>query len=161
MFNLTVVGSRTNYLYQDIGTATIAKSVGAHKFCVHKLLNTKGDVFGTNSNLTGNWPVLYRVGHSYNVSIEGSSADDVPGIGLWLGEVGAIGSVSGTEAAHLNPDWAIDQSADGASGGNGDYAPGGSTEIVTIPIGAGAYPYDQKGTAFANDGTDHAGALMG
>lgn len=155
----TVVGSRSNLAYQDTGTARVDKTL-TQRFCVHQSRNTKSDLFGTNGNLVGNWPVIYQVGCIANSALEASAGGDAPGVGSWLGEIACIGAVNGTSAVPLTPDWLDDRSVSGAGGGNGMYVPGGSSALPFIPAGLAPYSHDQLGTVIADDGSARAGALQ-
>lgn len=155
----TVVGSRMNMLYQDSGTTTVAKS-GWMRFSVSRSWNVKGDVFGQDANLVGNWPVLYRVGFAANAAILGSDGVDAPGVGSWLGEIAADGDVHGSDTAPLNASWADDRSVSGSGTGGGDYTPGPAHGLPAIPAGLAPWSHDQTGRPLANDGTAVAGALQ-
>lgn len=155
----TVTGARTNLLYQDSGTVTVAKS-GVIAFNAHENRNMKSDVFGTNANLVGNWPMIFRVGGLAEFTKTGSINGDIPYPGSWIGEVAALGDVNGTDAAPLAPDWTLDASWVGTQAGGGDYTPGAATDLPTIPAGRAPYPVDQLGRAIANDGSARVGALQ-
>ena len=155
----TSVGSRSNLAYQDAGAVRVDKTL-TQRFCVHQSRNTKSDVFATNGNLVGNWPVIFQVGCAANSMLEASAAGDIPGVGSWLGEIASIGEVNGTSAAPLDPDWLDDRSISGAGGGNGVYVPGAASDLPTIPAGLAPYSHDQLGTPVANDGSARAGALQ-
>lgn len=155
----TVVGSRSNLAYQDTGTTRVDK-VLYQRFCVHESRNTKTDVFGTNSNLVGNWPVSFQVGSVANSALSGSAGGDVPGVGIWLGEIAGIGDLHGTTSAPLDPDWLDDQSVSGGGTGNGLYVPGASSALPLIPAGSAPYSHDQLGKLVAGDGSARIGALQ-
>lgn len=155
----TSVGSRSNLAYQDTGSVRVDKTL-TQRFCVHQSRNTKSDVFATNGNLVGNWPVIFQVGCAANSVLEASAAGDVPGVGSWLGEIASIDEANGTSAVPLDPDWLDDRSISGAGGGNGLYVPGAGTALPTIPAGLAPYSHDQLGTPVANDGSAYAGALQ-
>lgn len=153
----TVAGSRMNYLYQDTGSTTIAKS-GWMRWNVMQLRNTKSDVFGANANLVGNWPAIYNVGARGNAWLLGSNSDDTYLPGSWLGEVAAVGDVTGIDASPLLPDWADNASYSGSGLGGGDYTPGAATQLPYIPAGLTPYSHDLYGTVLPTDGTARAGA---
>ena len=156
----TVVGSRSNWLYQDSGTTTIAKS-GYLRFNVNTYRNTKTDVFGTNGALTGNWAASYNVGSLANASLLGDNAGhSTCGVGLWLGEVAAPGDATGSVVAPLAVSWANDQSFAGGGGGLGDYTPAPGNALPLIPAGLAPYPVDQKGRPVSNTGGARAGAIQ-
>ncbi len=155
----TVVGARTNWLYQDTGTTTVAKR-GFMRFSVHAERNTKTDVFGTNAALVGNWPASFNVGARGNVALRGGTDGQGPGVGHWLGEVAALTDASGTSATPLAPAWVDDRSFDGAGGGNGDYTPAPGSALPLLPAGMAPFPVDQKGRSVANDGSARVGAIM-
>lgn len=152
----TVVGERVNFLYQDAGTATVAKS-GSVRFCAFTRFNIKTDIFGANASLTGNWPVLNHVGFRANAFLRGSNSGSGFTPGSWLGEVRAFGEVSGTDAAPIAADF-LNPQAPGA--GNGDYTPGAASALPFVPAGLAPYPVDLLGRAVANDGTARVGAVM-
>ncbi len=152
----TCVGERTNLLYQDTGTVTVAKS-GSVTFNVFTKLNMKSDVFAANGNLIGNWPAIFKCGFRGNAFLAGDNNNSTFGTGNWMGEVRGLGEVAGTTAvpvvaAFVNPQ------APGA--GNGDYTPGAGSALPFIPAGLAPYPHDQLGRTVANDGTARAGALQ-
>lgn len=155
----TVIGQRTNWLYQDTGSVTIAKS-GCELFNIDQSRNTKSDVFGQDGNLVGNWPAIYRVGARSNAAIVGATSGAGYATGSWLGEVPALGEVNGSSASPLATDFADDRSDFGAGGGNGDYTPGPGHALPLIPTGLAPYPVDQKGRTVTDDGTAVAGALQ-
>jgi len=156
----TIVGSRMNWLYQDVGTATVHKR-GFRRFVATLYQNTKTDVFGTNANLIGNWPASFNVGSRSNATIRGdSSGSSTFGAGQWIGEVAAIGEVTGTAGVPLVADWVDDQSFGAGGAGAGDYTPGVSTALPFIPAGLAPYSVDQKGRAVSNTGTARVGAIM-
>jgi hypothetical protein len=157
---VTAVGSRVNTIYQDAGTTTAAKS-GYEVGCVYRGRNTKSDVFGANSNLIGNWPTVFQVGHSHNVIIRGGQDDVAVGTtGAWVGEVADLGGQYGTDASPLVVDWVDDASFDGSGLGAGDYRPDVSTVIGEIPGNKVHYPIDYNGTSIPTDGTALIGALQ-
>ena len=155
----TIVGSRSNLAYQDTGSVRVEKAL-TQRFCVHQSRNTKSDVFGTNGNLVGNWPVIYQVGCSGNTALEGSADGSPPGVGSWLGEIPCLGGQSGSQAVPLDPDWLDDRSVAGIGGGNGLYVPGVSSALPVIPTNLAPFSHDQLGRAIANDGTARIGALQ-
>lgn len=156
----TVIGSCTNWLYQDAGTTTVAKR-GFMRFTVQRQRNTKTDVFGTNGNLVGNWPASYNVGARANAVLRGSNdGNSVPGVGRWLGEAAALGDAYGSLASPLAANWVDDESFDGGRAGNGDYTPGAGSALPFIPAGLAPYSIDMKGRAVANNGTARVGAIM-
>ncbi len=157
---VTAAGARTNWLYNDIGTTATAKR-GVLRNCVMMNRNTKSDVFGQSGNLTGNWPAIYDVGARSNVAIQGG--DDlrsVPGVGNWLGEVAALGDLSGSAAAPLAVEFVDDQSTTGGKAGNGDYTPGVGSVVPMVPAGMAPFAVDMKGRALGNDGTGRVGAIQ-
>lgn len=157
----TVVGERTNIMYQDTGTVRVDKRAYVQS-CVFSRINTKSDTFAPESgNRIGNWPVIYKVGWRNNAYLQVANDNSADfGIGAWAGEVGALGDVMGTPSTPIDPDWINDASGDGSGLGGGDYRPGGSTELPFIPSGMAPYPVDQNGTTILNDGTSYIGALQ-
>lgn len=165
VFNLvtygnTIVGARTNLLYQDSGTTYIYKD-GIDSNSVHDTsCNCKSDVFGTNGNLTGNWNFVNRVGSKHRAMLRDGGQPAQGSVGAWSGEVIAVGDVQGTDAAPLSADWVNDAGSHGTALGNGDYTPGASTALPQIPAGETAFPFDQKGRAVPTDGTAYVGAIQ-
>ncbi|MDO9639678.1 MAG: hypothetical protein Q7J44_14150 [Pseudotabrizicola sp.] len=153
----TTVGSRLNYLYQDIGTVTVQKS-GYLAFNAMLYRNTKTDVFGANANLTGNWSAVHNVGSRYNAWKNGANNGSGYGVGSWMGEVQAAGEVYGTLATPLNFDFALDASFDGTGMGGGDYTPGAATALPTVPATLAPHSHDMLGRALG-DGW-YVGALQ-
>ena len=156
----TAAGSRLNWLYEDTGTAVVAKS-GWLRFCVMPYRNTKSDVFAQNGALTGNWPAAFNVGSRANAAVLGDNAGASScGVGRWLGEVAAAGDVSGSSAAPLETRWLDDRSFGTGGGGMGDYTPGPGHALPRIPPGMAPYPVDQMGRALIDDGSAVAGAIQ-
>lgn len=158
---LTVVGSRTNILYQDTGTATVAKS-GVWVGCVHRTRNSKSDLFGTQSGArVGNWPTVFQVGMRHIAVLRGGDDSIAPGTsGAWLGEVAAPGGQYGTNGAPLNPAWVSDRSFDGTRAGGGDYTPGAGSALGALPGGFVHYPIDMLGRSIPTNGTAVIGAIQ-
>jgi len=154
----TVVGARTNWHYQDSGSARVEKS-GYMRFVAQEYRNTKTDVFAANGTMTGNWAASYNVGHCYNYARRGGSDAGPVGAGRWLGEVAAPGDQYGIGTA-LNPAWLNDQSTLGGGAGNGDYTPGPATDLPRIPAGMTPYPVDLLGREIRSDGAAVVGALQ-
>ena len=155
----TFVGNRSNMLYNDSGTVGYAK-IGISSQSIHNEWNSKSDVFGTNASLIGNWTFIYRVGSKYRVCLRGSTGTDIPGVGVWLGEVAARGDINGSNAVPIVVDFVNDQSFSGGKAGNGDYTPGANTALTQIPAGETAYPWDLYGRAIPTDGTAFVGAVQ-
>lgn len=160
----TVIGARTNWLYQDDGSATVYKS-GYMRFVVQEFRNTKTDVFnhpvsGLSGERFGNWSACYNVGHSYNYARRGASDASAPGVGNWLGENLGVGDRYGSGSVPLNPAWLNDQSTYGGAAGNGDYTPGAGSDLTLIPAGMTPYPVDLYGRAVPVNGTARVGALQ-
>ena len=155
----TVVGSRTNLLYQDAGSARVDK-YGRCRFNVDLLWNSKDDAFlPQNGNRVGNWAFQYRVGFRSNAILEGSNKGTDFGPGdAWLGELGALGDISGSPTTPINADWADDQSFGAGAGGNGDYSPGPAHQLPLIPPGLAPYAHDQAGRPILDNGTAVVGA---
>ncbi len=155
----TVVGARTNWLYQDSGTATVAKS-GRMRFTVNTDFNVKSDVFGQNAALIGNWPAIYQVGCCGNAALLGATDGFGYGPGHWLGELAGLGDTAGSAAAPLAADWADDQSFGAGGAGGGDYTPGPGHALPRIPAGLAPFPLDQAGRAVDDAGAGVSGALQ-
>lgn len=159
----TIVGSRTNFLYNDSGDIAVEKFGQMHA-TVHDEYNTKSDVFspteGQSGQRVGNWSVIHKVGFQCNSYLRGASNTDAAGVGSWLGEILSVTENTGTDATPLNADWQDDQSFTVGGGGNGTYIPGAASEIVTVPAEKLHYAIDLYGRSAAQDGSDHAGAAF-
>lgn len=157
----TAVGSRTNLLYQDAGSATVAKT-GRCRFNVDWLWNSKDDAFlPQDGGRTGNWGFQYRVGFRGNAVLEGSNKGTDFGPGdIWLGEVAGLGDISGSPAVPVAANWVDDRSFHGSATGGGDYRPGPGHALPAIAAGWAPYPVDQSGAALADDGSAASGALQ-
>lgn len=157
---VTAVGSRVNTIYQDAGTTFVDKS-GYEVGCVYRGRNTKSDVFAANGTLTGNWPAVFQTGNRANAIIRGGQDSTAVGVaGAWVGEVAALGGQYGTDASPLAVDWVDDASFDGSALGGGDYSPGPSSVLGTLPGGYVHYPIDMLGRTVPTDGTAIVGALQ-
>lgn len=149
----TVVGQRSNLLYND--TTNISRD-GSVRFNVFSKFNTKTDVFAADGTAIGNWAAAYHVGYHSNAYLTAASdGQSTFGAGHWIGEVGELGA-----SLLPTPDWTDDASADGSGLGGGDYTPGASSTLPTIPAGLAPYGHDLNGTALAGDGTDLSGAVQ-
>lgn len=157
----TVVGARTNLLYNDSGSASVSKE-GRCRFNVDQLWNSKDDTFlPPDGGRVGNWSVQYRVGFHTNAVLNGSNKGTDFGAGdIWLGEIAAFGDVSGSVASPIASDWADDQSFNTAGSGDGDYRPGAGHALPEIPAGLAPYAFDQRGQAVADDGSAVVGAIQ-
>ena len=154
----TSVGSRTNWLYNDVG---VAIKHGYSCFSIHDSWNTKTDIFGTDGTFIGNWTEIYHVNHKYQTYIAGSAGNDSYGIGSWLGEIAAVGTVNGTSGTPLDLMFKDDASANTGTGlGNGDYTPLAGSPIITIPAGQSPYDVDLSGNPILDDGTALTGAIQ-
>lgn len=156
----TVMGARVNFLYQDTGTEYVYKE-GILRNSVMYECNTKTDVFGGDSNLTGNWLVRYRVGSNYNTYLRGDSKNTNYGVEAWLADVPGIGEIAGTQVASpLDPDFVNDASESGTALGDGDYTPGANTAIGFVPAANMSYTYDLYGNQAGMSGSDRMGAVF-
>lgn len=157
----TILGSRVNYLYNDIGTAG-TKKYGTLGQNVIWQINTKADLFvhptdGANGNRILNWGVVNHVGCSYNAYLTGSASGDTFADGNWVGETRGVGEITGTDASPVLTGFANDQS--GAGAGNGDYHITGTTQIPQVPAFHMAISRNLFGEAKLLNGTDFAGAV--
>ena len=161
IFGVTVVGGRSNILYQDDGTAYVLKE-GVFRNCLQDEMNSKTDTFVTDPQTarTGNWGIRYRVASHYNCNIRGSSNQDGYGPISWLGELPGFGEITGTDASPVVTDFVDDRSFYGTNDGGGDYQVGASTAVNTVPAAFMAYNVDLYGNVASLDGTDHAGAAF-
>lgn len=157
----TVVGGRTNAMYNDTGSSAIAKT-GASQYNLFYQWNIKRDPFSPgNANRIGNWEVSHGVGCFGNHFTNNATGADtggsasVPGPNSWLGEYIGVGSTTGTAITYTT-----DNSYNGAGTGDGNYLPTGTVTTIQNKVTAGraAYPYDIRGTARKNTGTGSCGA---
>ena len=157
--NLTIVGRRLNYGYQDTGTAEVIKDFVMIGVATTKR-NTKGDLFPTaNANRIGNWPVIFNVSHRGNMAIAGGSDNNAAGAGSWVGEFNHPNDRNGTNGSPLTGLWTDDQSGSGGSG-DGDYTPLAGAVMATLDAKSVAFPIDMNGTSVPTDGTAVSGALQ-
>ena len=152
---VTMRGSRTNYAYNDTGSAPIVKH-GRKKFCLLEQYNIKRDTFSPqDAGRVGNWSVSHAVGHICNVVLTGSASGSTVGPDSWLGEWADAGSNLNAGAPHF----VNDQSFAGGGGGNGNYRLGvGSPAANRVPTGLATLPFDLVGTIRRSDGTGAAGS---
>lgn len=158
----TVVGSRTNLFYQDIGAATVIKE-GRCRFNVDTFWNSKDDTLPPgNGARVGNWQIQYRAGFRGNTVLAGANnGSDIPGPGNnWLGEIAALDDVFGPAATPIDPVWSDDQSFAAAGTGDGIYRPTTPGVLSQIPAGLAPFAFDQAGQAIADDGSAVAGAIQ-
>ena len=157
----TAVGSRTNLLYQDTGSAAIEKT-GRCRFNVDYLWNCKDDAFlPQDGGRTGNWGFQYRAGFRGNAALEGSNNSTDFGQGnSWLGELGAFEDVSGSPGTPIATAWTDDRSVQGSGTGGGDYRPGAGHALPAIAPGWAPYSVDLNGAAIGDDGSAVAGACQ-
>ena len=161
----TVVGGRTNWLYNDAGNTATDKS-GFHRFNIETNLNMKSDLFnnptdGQNGGRIGNWAAVNGVGYRASAMLRGGTDNSSQwNAGDWVGETRPAGDVSGTPAAPLAVGFASDQSYWGGKAGNGDYTPSSYAGLPRVPSGFAPFPVDQKGRPVGNDGTALIGALQ-
>lgn len=158
----TVNGSRTNILYQDTGTTEVAKSGYVLGNLWGENFNIKGDLFTSNGNTIGNWPVRYKTGFLANTYVHGDSSGGITvGPYSWLGEVMELGAVwPATGPVYPDPDYINDTSYSGSNLGGGDYMPYLANEVATIPAGRTPYPIDLYGEPVPTDGTALSGAVQ-
>lgn len=154
----TVVGGRTNFLYNDAGTAAVSKE-GVRQYCIDYKYNIKDDTFAPeNGNRTGNWRVGHAVGCFGNHAVDGSNngTEYTAGPGSWLGEYLGLAGTAGVAVTYTDDNAAI--TGDGTGGGN--YLPTGTVTTLLNKVAAGRAPYpeDIAGTARLNDGTGSCGA---
>ncbi|WP_257884496.1 hypothetical protein [Sulfitobacter sp. CW3] len=134
----SIVGERINLMYLD-GTVNVAKS--AHvSFNLFERLNIKSDVFSSQANNTGNWPVRYKVGWTHNAIANGSNNAAGYSAVSWLGEIAAAGETTSTATAFVD-----DRSHLGSNLGGGDYTPTLASAVPVIPVGLAAYHVDLVG----------------
>jgi hypothetical protein len=167
--HMTVVGARTNFLYNDDGTTALAttgsKRVDKNGTFLYSMLNQyncKTDTFvkpgeGPDGARTGNWEPHHGVGQAGNVyehpAANGPTAP-YTGPNSWNGMfLGRGVKVAGT-AGFVN-----DLSLGGANTGGGNYRIGASSDARNrVPSGMATLPFDLDGNARRNDGTGAAGA---
>lgn len=145
----TVIGSRTNQLYQDTGTALILKN-GVNIGCVHQNRNNKSDYFPPASAARiGNWRFRFGGDCHSNRTLEGSANGTGFGPDSWLGERAEANSLYNIGRTGI---FVADASANGTTLGNGDYrpAPGGPL-VNVIPAALRPLPFDLRGVTFAGE----------
>lgn len=145
----TVVGGRSNILYNDAGNA--AKTLCFFNGNIVEAINFKGDVFGTNATYIGNQNIQYGVGFKNNLSLDGYSSSS------FAPEYIGLNSYHG-EAVAATTTFTDDKS--GVSGaGSGDYtlATVGEADI-TVVDGIKPFSFDLAGDA---RGVNYAGAYGG
>lgn len=157
----TIVGSRINYLYNDISSNN-TKKYGVVRNSIIWQHNTKADLFthpvdGQNGNRVGNWGAVNHVGFGYNAFLTGSASGDDYANGSWLGETRAIGEVTGTDASPVQTGFTNDLS--GAGAGNGDYHITGASQIPQVPAALMPISTNLFGEAKLLNGLDYAGAV--
>jgi hypothetical protein len=160
----TVKGLRTNALYLETETNYIKS--GYLTFNIFEEFNCKSDMFTSvtypaSANITGNWSARYKVGFRANAILRGTST----GIGVydassWLGDIAALGEVTGTSASPLTVNFVNDNSNYGSDDGGGDYTPGVGHALPLIPAGLAPYSHDLFGTPIPNNGTAVVGAVQ-
>ena len=168
--HMTVVGARTNFLYNDDGTLALStngsKRVdknGTLVYSVLKQYNCKTDTFvkpggeGADGARIGNWEPHHGVGQAGNVyqnAAANNPADPYVNPTSWNGMfLGRNVKVAGTAA------FVSDLSLSGANTGGGNYRIGASSDARNrVPAGFATLPFDLDGTPRLNDGTGAAGA---
>lgn len=162
----TIVGQRTNFLYNDIGTVSIPKD-GVSKLSYHWQFNQKGD-YDIDQPIVGNWASRHGVDTKVT-AIRDSAGNDNYSYQSWLGEQLGDDKSANAEGPFrhvfnpfqtVNPDWVNDQSSNTGGPGGGDYTPGASNTLPKIPAGQTEFAVDQKGRAIPLDGTAVVGALQ-
>lgn len=158
VYGNTCVGQRLNALYNDTGVS--ADKSGFFKNNIFRTQNIKSDVFST-ATLTGNWAARYKTGWSRNAILRGSEDGlSTYSAASWLGDIAGLGSVNGSSASPLVVNWASDRSNDGTDAGGGDYTPGSTNSLPTIPAGQTHYAHDLLGRSVASSGTALVGAVQ-
>jgi len=159
--HLTAIGARSNYLYNDSGSISVAKN-GTLAYSILRQYNCKTDTFshptdGPNGARTGNWEPHHGVGQAGNVyqtpAANGPAApytSPTSWNGMYLGR---NVKVAGTA------DFTSDLSLTGANTGGGNYRIGAASDArYRVPAGFAALPFDLDGTTRRNDGTGASGA---
>jgi hypothetical protein len=168
--HMTVVGARTNFLYNDDGALAMSingsKSVaknGAFAYSILNQYNCKTDTFvkpggeGADGARTGNWEVHHGVGQAGNLyqnAAANGPASPYVSPTSWNGMyLGRNVKIAGT-AAFVN-----DLSLSGGNTGGGNYRIGELSDARNrVPAGFATLPFDLDGTPRRNDGTGAAGA---
>lgn len=141
----TFVGAKVNLAYNETGTEPLYRQNWSVRGNIFEQYNIKTDTYGTmkSGSRTGNWPVLYGVGHQGNI-IAYSSFD---------------GEFDGPLCkANYRPSFRRDNSAMGDGAGGGDYHWTGGAPPGLIAAGQAPLPRDLDGNPRRNDGTGSAGA---
>jgi len=167
--HITVVGARTNYLYNDNGalalSTTGSKRVAKNGTLMYSILNQyncKTDTFskpgeGPDGERTGNWEPHHGIGQAGNVyqhpAANGPSAP-YTGANSWNGMYLGNGVKVAGNAGFVN-----DLSLSGGNTGDGNYRIDAASDARNrVPAGCATLPFDLNGTARKNDGTGAAGA---
>lgn len=172
--HMTVVGARSNFLYNDDGTGALAdhgsKSTQKNGSLLYSLLyqyNCKTDTFFSpadgdlaDGGRIGNWEVHHGVGQAGNVYETPAASMSVAFTGPYEGTntwnnmyLGRNVKVKGTAA------FISDLSGKGANIGFGSYKIGATSDARNrVPAGSATLPFDLDGTPRRNDGTGAAGA---
>ncbi|MBG6172682.1 hypothetical protein IWQ55_000291 [Labrenzia sp. EL_208] len=161
----TIMGQRTNFIYNDAGTVSIFKD-GVSKLSLHWQFNIKSD-YDISQPLIGNWAARHGVDTKVQAILDSAGVDHY-GYSSWLGDpLGDTRDDNEGPAGHvfhpINPvvtDFANDQSSTGGGAGGGDYTPGASNTLPTIPAGQTEFAVDLQGRAIPTDGTALVGALQ-
>ncbi len=164
---LTIVGGRMNFLYNEVGTASVLKD-GVWQYCLPYQFNCKSDTHDAadanvpNGNRTGNWEPRFGVGCFGNHVTHGSTGSDaggstaVPGPLSWLGDYLGLGGTVDSVITFTSNKAAI--TGDGLGGGV--YLPTGDVTVLRNKVAAGRQPCpsDIRGVARKNDGTGSCSA---
>ncbi len=159
--HMTVVGARTNFLYNDAGTQAVPKN-GSLMYSLLRQYNCKTDTFnnpteGPNGVRTGNWEPHHGVGfvgNMYQAPANNGPSYPYTSPTSWNGMyLGQNTKVAGS-ASFIN-----DLSLTGGNTGGGNYRLGASSDARNrVPAGFAALPFDLDGTPRHNDGSGAAGA---
>lgn len=163
----TIMGQRTNFCYNDVGVETILKD-GVSRLSYHWQFNCKSDYDISNSALIGNWATRHGVDTKAQAIRDSAGADNYS-YSSWLGEQlgdDKSANIGGPKSHVFNPLQAFDaafvndQSSNVSGPGGGDYTPGASNTLPTIPAGQTEFAVDQLGRTIPTDGTAVVGALQ-
>lgn len=161
----TVVGARTNQLYESKGTSPIVKT-STNLFNVDYQINRKGDYFpsdgGPSGNRTGSWRSRFGVTNVGNVAGGATDGTTAPSFSSWIGDFFGL-SGSGTQGYDQKSYTWKAANQNSATGGNntgmGWYKPQVTTGLTNrVPGGMAGFPGDIEGSPRKNDGTGCAGA---
>lgn len=141
----TIVGNRSNFFYNDVGTAAVARTNCFVRNNALSSYNIKADLYGTpNANRIGNWAQLNGVNTSDNVWDMTASASF---INDWAGINSKFHTALALEAASTDLGFTDDACYWGDGTGNGDYMPTEASVLYDHTLRQAYQSYDLYGVA--------------